>query len=45
MKRYEIPTGLSEIGTHAAPSISESRDITTAPLRLLKTSFMEQYYA
>ena len=29
----------------AAPSPSESGDITTAPLRLLKTSFMEQYYA
>ena len=27
----------------AAPSPSESGDITTAPLRLLKTGFMEQY--
>ena len=31
--------------TTAAPSPSESGVITTAPLRLLKTSFMEQYYA
>ena len=31
--------------TPAAPSPSESGAITTAPLRLLKTSFMEQYYA
>ena len=29
--------------TTAAPSPSESGVITTAPLRLLKTSFMEQY--
>ena len=31
--------------TTVAPRPSESGDITTAPLRFLKTRFMEQYYA
>ena len=48
-EKYEIPLGCVRFeptpATTAAPSPSESGDITTPPLRLLKTSFMEQYYA
>ena len=40
-KKYEIPLGWVRLeptpATTAAPSLSESGDITTAPLRLLKT--------
>ena len=48
-EKYEIPLGWVRLettpATTEAPSPSESGDITAAPLRLLKTSFMEQYYA
>ena len=50
-EKYEIPLGWVRLeptpATTAAPSPSESGDITTAPLRLLKSKFffMEQYYA
>ena len=48
-KKYEIAMGWVRFkptpATAAAPSHSESGDITTAPLRFLETSFTEQYYA
>ena len=48
-EKYEIPLGCVRFkpmpAMTTAPSPSESGNITTAPLHLLKKNIMEQYYA